>query len=64
MPDLKDQEINKISLQIIPLLESVPLGQALYCLKNTKALLLDLHTVDSTSPRFIEKAEELKASAD
>ena len=58
--DLTEREINNISFEIISVLDGIPIGQAHYILRNTKALLNDCHIVDIDNPRFKVKFEELE----
>jgi len=61
--ELNEEKITDLSLKIIDLLVGVPLGQAHHVLENTKALLLDFHSVDPRSARFIEKQQEFAGYA-
>ncbi len=55
---LPPEEIHKTATEIMILMDGIPLGQALYCLRLTKELLLDAHEVDVKSPRFQANLEE------
>ncbi len=56
--ELTEKEINDVGFQIINMLDGVPIGQALYVLKNTKELLLDCHIVDIRGDRLNEKIDD------
>lgn len=49
---LTEEQVKTKALEIIELLETIPLGHALFVLDNTKKLLLDCHAVDTKNPQF------------
>ena len=59
---MTDQEYDTLSFKIIPLLNGIPLGEACHILKNTRAILMDFHIVDTEGPRFKMKLEEFGVS--